>query len=326
MTKYDFKIYHANDILAFHAVLETKDDYRIHEDLNKRFTNTFLSIINGTFKQTYITKENLLQGRMIEDVFEINGDNAIQNLEKFRDEGQALFRFNRVEVNQIAINNVMTIIFDGPDFQAQKGMTQIATKSSGDVAYKICQIIIPKKVNNVDTSYVLPKTGSIKYDVFANEYDSEALRIASLAFDDIEKKNVKVRINELTIDELKIYKKLIRSILDTAKMENLTKLEFNINGQNIKIRDFEYLGNIMDILYQTQELTGKVINDKILNSKKGYTSLVILNDIDMKEWHCHYPNTNPYFNNLINIARDTQISITGEQDGERTITIDSYTI
>jgi len=332
MKYYEFKIFldDSETSLAFHAYIANKKSYRIKYDLNNTYTELFKKIKDGNFSVKYFVTNNFFSGedvsyKTIDIKSADDADKAIENLEKFKELYSNIYSF-RVNFERSHLQPQLGFVFDGPDYSLADGMAPDALLNASEFQNKMYKTL--QAANNIDFGDVFieqPKAGSIDLNVHTTKTPN--LTMLKQFLESIQNKNINRDFLRSDNDNSKVFKKVIKQLLELKKFDNLKNFTFKIGHDDIK-----FSGSVLDYLFEEgNNLYGDPVtfNEAVIEyghklKNQNIYSLVI-NTNERGIVHCHFDADDEKMNRFYtNIGK--KINVTGLMDSEKTMMLDNYSI
>lgn len=326
LSYYEFKILLDDDSVAFHAYIANQKSYRIVYDLNNTYYGLFKKIKNGDLLIKYYDNEKFSTG---EDtsyrIFEINSNDAIENINSFKEKCEEIYNF-KAYFELSNLQPQLGFIFDGPDYSLADGMSPDAFLNASEFQNKMYKTL--KVANNIDFGDAFieqPKAGSIDLNVHTTKVPN--FTDLKRFLESITAKNMDRRFLSDDYQDSKVYKKVVKQLLELENFDNLKAFSFKLGNDEIKFSEsiLNYLFIEGANLYGESVAYNNARIRHIINLKNSDISSLVIDTASYGTINCHfefdYDKVNRFNRNL-----GKQISVSGIQSSERTIELENFNI
>ncbi|MDD2640120.1 MAG: hypothetical protein PHS65_03920 [Arcobacteraceae bacterium] len=277
-----------SDILCFSAyiAIDEPDNYVIknikdfgEDPISKRL---FDDIIKGKLKRTFINNDM----KPFEIV--IDGDSALENIEKYQRLQQEGYFSSKMDLVPLARINYIGFRFDGSPYNLKYSIPRKAANKFEQIANDAIKVIESETINDEFFSSE-PVAASTMIKFSTEKLDNNLVSVISKLSNDLNNNSIDLDYIRSNIYG-KLYKRLIKSFKSIPNIEELDTFEVVINDIHYPINNFKYLSSVQDIIYNGEiEIAGIKSGVEYIENNTIFS--VKLTTVEKGVIHLHIPMT-----------------------------------
>lgn len=280
---YEFKILYSSskqEYTCFRALIIDDTTYKIICDDNNLFKKQFIDIIKGNAILYVKNKEKLdklinsnlnsyKSLNQIYDIIPINEGNAIENLKKYISIKNDSAKHSRLVLTEAENFDIPFIssVFEGPDFNFQKGMSLEHSIVASQTVMKIWRLT--SKIFPIGQEITKQKAASLHYDLFTSDINNGAIDFLYKIIS--HSNNAILNLNDHDKEYHDTIFGIVKALLHAVTIKDLEKLTFTIHNKQPIVINAKNINKVYSDIFNKNIEINSIVPDKFSNKNLSFS-------------------------------------------------------